>query len=167
MRRNTVALGLVLGSVLAGSVARAETEADPSTTILERDRLFWIAYNGCDTNAMPEFFTGDSEFYHDQGGVLLGPQEIAAAVKKNLCSNPAFRLRRAAVEGSVRLFLLRDGGRVYGAVMSGEHSFHVREKGQPERLTGRARFTHLWLLKDGAWRMARILSYDHQPAKGE
>jgi hypothetical protein len=161
-----VAFGLVLGTLLAGSTARAGSEADPSATILERDRLFWGLYNACDTEAMPEYFTGDAEFYHDQGGILLGPQAIADAVKKNLCSNPDFHLRRAAVEGTVHLYLLRDGGRVYGAVLSGEHTFHVRDKGQPEHLTGHARFTHLWLLKDGAWRMARVLSYDHRPAEG-
>jgi hypothetical protein len=62
------------------------------------------------------------------------------------------------------VFALRDGGVVYGAVLSGEHRFYVREGDKPERLDGQAIFTHLWLVKDGAWKMARILSYDHGPA---
>ena len=53
---------------------------------------------------------------------------------------------------------------VYGAILSGEHVFYVRQKGKPEVLDGRAKFTHLWLLKDGVWKMSRVLSYDHGPA---
>jgi hypothetical protein len=69
------------------------------------------------------------------------------------------------VDGTVRVFPLRKDGAPYGAVLSGEHRFHVREGSGPERLDGQARFTHLWRLEDGTWRMARILSYDHGPAR--
>ena len=63
--------------------------------------------------------------------------------------------------GDRQLFPLKDGATVYGAVISGEHLFYVREKGRPERADGQASFLQLWLLKNGTWRMARILSYDH------
>jgi hypothetical protein len=55
-------------------------------------------------------------------------------------------------------------GKLYGAVISGEHLFYNTTKGGPEALAGRARFTHMLLLKDGAWKMSRVLSYDHGPA---
>jgi hypothetical protein len=67
----------------------------------------------------------------------------------------------------VRVFPLRHGNTVYGAVVSGEHEFFVSEPGKPERLNGRAVFTHLWLLRDGTWKMARILSYSHGLAQGD
>jgi hypothetical protein len=66
---------------------------------------------------------------------------------------------------AMRTFFSEDvEGKVYGAVMTGEHLFYLREPGKAEFPDGRARFAHLWLLKDGAWRMARVLSYDHGPA---
>lgn len=52
---------------------------------------------------------------------------------------------------------------MYGAVLSGEHVFYVLDKGKRDRLDGRARFLHVWLVKDGVWRMSRVLSFDHDP----
>ncbi len=49
-------------------------------------------------------------------------------------------------------------------MLTGEHVFYIIEKGKPEYLDGLAKFTHLWLLKDGSWKMSRILSFDHGPA---
>ena len=142
----------------------AETGSPDPAAVLERDRLFWKAYNACDVKTIGEFFTADVEFYHDKGGPTLGLANLVGSVKTNLCSNPNWRLRREAVEGTVRVFPLKKDNVVYGAILSGEHLFYILESGKPESLDGRARFTHLWLLKDGAWRMARILSYDHGPA---
>jgi hypothetical protein len=87
-----------------------------------------------------------------------------AVIKKNLCGSGNFRLRRAAVKGTVNVFVMRANNNVYGAIISGEHVFYVNEKGKEEFLDGRARFAQLWMLKDGQWKMSRILSYDHHEA---
>jgi hypothetical protein len=43
----------------------------------------------------------------------------------------------------------------------------MTEDGKPEFLDGRANFVDLWLLKDSAWKMARVLSFNHHPAPYE
>jgi len=58
----------------------------------------------------------------------------------------------------------KNGEEIYGAVLSGEHVFFVLEAGKPPRLDGHARYVHLWLKRDGDFKMARILSIDHGPA---
>lgn len=142
----------------------AQTDVQKLTsTILQKDSLFWVAYNKCDTESFPQFFYNDVEFYHDMGGMTMGLETLTAITKKNLCANNDFRLRREAVEGSVKVFPLKNSGTIYGAILTGEHVFYILEKGS-ERLDGLAKFTHVWLLKDGHWKMSRILSYDHGPA---
>jgi hypothetical protein len=143
--------------------AQPETEKLTST-ILQKDSLFWAAYNKCDMETFQQFFAKDVEFYHDKGGMTLGLEGITSNMKKNLCSSDSFRLRREAVEGSIKVFPMQSSGVIYGAIVSGEHVFYVLEKDREERLDGLAKFTHLWLLKDGTWKMTRILSYDHGPA---
>lgn len=132
--------------------------------ILQKDSLFWTAYNTCDTAGQRRFFSDDIEFYHDKGGPSKGIETLMSTLKKNLCSNKQFRLRREAVEGSVKVYPMSKADSTYGAIISGEHMFYIIEPGKEERLDGLAKFTHLWLLLDGDWKMARILSYDHGPA---
>jgi hypothetical protein len=146
------------------SLAAAQLVAtDPAAIVQARDDAFWRAYNACDTAAFRGFFSSDVEFYHDRGGPTIGVDALDTALAKNLCGG-GNRLRREPVEGTVRLSILRNGDTVYGAVVAGEHLFYVRPPDKPEFLDGRARFVSLWLLKDGAWKMARLLSYDHGPA---
>jgi hypothetical protein len=159
--RRTLTVLFIFGSISLF----AQSENDRlSETILHQDALFWDAYNHCDTEKMPAFFTPDIEFYHDKGGITLGVEALVSSVKKNLCSNPDFHLRREAVEGSVQVSPLRNGNVIYGAVLSGDHYFYINEKGKPEYRDGLAKFFHVWLLKDGTWKMARVISYDHGPA---
>lgn len=153
----------IIGSF--SQVSHAQTEQQKLTaTILHKDSLFWMAYNNCETDKLGQFFTEDVEFYHDKGGITLGLENLAASMKNNLCSNNDFRLRREVVQGTVKVFPLQKSDVIYGAILSGEHLFYIREKGKPEILDGHASFTHLWLLKDSVWKMTRILSYDHHPA---
>ncbi len=132
--------------------------------ILLKDSLFWIAYNNCDVEAMQQFFTNDVEFYHDRGGLTLGLENLISGLRKNLCGNENFKLRREALEGTVKVFPLQSADMTYGALISGEHIFYVLENGKGERLDGYGKFTDVWILRDNVWKMSRILSYDHGPA---
>jgi hypothetical protein len=148
-------------------LAAAQPAVQPAATdqvaaVRERDDAFWRAYNACDTAGFRGFFTADVEFYHDRGGTTIGLDALDTALAKNLCGG-GNRLRREEVAGTVRWSILRNGDTVYGAIVAGEHLFYVRPPDKPEFLDGRARFVTLWLLKDGAWKMARLLSYDHGP----
>ena len=153
----------VLFAVLAHPSFAREVSPDEAA-VRERDRAFWTSYNACDVAGMSAFFTDDVEFYHDRGGATLGKPALVEALRANLCGNADSRLRRGEVAGTVELFPLWKEDRFYGAVLSGEHTFDIVEKGRPPRRDGRARFVHLWLVRDGVWRMSRVLSYDHGPA---
>ncbi|GEP97104.1 nuclear transport factor 2 family protein [Chitinophaga cymbidii] len=136
-----------------------------TATILEKDSLFWQAYNQCDLPAFRQFFTDDVEFYHDKGGLTQGADRLTSNMKANLCSNTGFGLRREVIEGSVKVYPLQQSDTIYGAIISGDHVFYILEKGKAERLDGQAKFTHVWVLKNGEWKMSRVLSYDHGPVK--
>jgi hypothetical protein len=135
-----------------------------SSLILGKDSLFWQAYNTCDVEKFKDFVAEDIEFYHDKGGITSGLAALNNSIKNNLCSNPGLRIRREAVPGTIKLFSLQQSNVIYGAILSGDHYFYVTEAGKKERREGLAKFTHLWLLKDGSWKMTRIFSYDHGPA---
>ena len=140
----------------------AQSQQDPlSATILKEDASFWDAYNRCDVEKMSQFFWPDIEFYHDKGGPTIGLEPFVETLRKNLCGNPNFRLRREAIPETVKVFALQKNGITYGAVLSGEHYFYINDSGKPEYLDGQAKFFHVWLLKDGTWKMARVVSYDH------
>ena len=153
--------------VFSGTSHAQNTEQKLTHLILHKDSLFWQSYNRCDTTGYDQFFSNDVEFYHDRGGIQKGKEEIMSVSRKNLCSNKDFKIRREAVNGSIRLFPMARQDSLYGAVLSGEHYFYVTEGGHKERLSGLAKFTHLWILNGGVWKMSRILSYDHGPAPAE
>ena len=152
-------LTLCCKQVVAQSEGQQLTE-----TIIRLDSAFWNAYNNCDTSQFINYLTDDVEFYHDKGGITIGATALINSLDKNLCSNPGYHLRREAVAGTVKVYPMQNGNEIYGAIISGEHVFYITEKGKPEFLDGNANFTQLWLLKNGAWRMARILSFNHHPA---
>jgi hypothetical protein len=53
----------------------------------------------------------------------------------------------------------------YGAIQIGTHRFYAIQQGKPDRLTETGQFTHVWKEENGQWRLARVLSYDHQLAQ--
>lgn len=147
------------------NVSPAQTEDDNvKNAVLAAENVFWTGYNTCNYDQMGGFISEDVEFYHDKGGITLGKTALVESVKKNLCSNPNFRTRREAVPETVKVFLLKNSNRIYGAIVSGEHYFYNSYDGKPEKREGLAKFTTLWTLKENAWRMSRVLSYDHGPA---
>jgi hypothetical protein len=146
----------------------AQNEKDTlDQAILHEDGLFWDAYNRCDVEKMSQFLWPDVEFYHDKGGPTIGAGPLVETLRKNLCGNPTFHLRREAIPETIKVFPLKKDSAIYGAVLSGEHYFYINDNGKPEFRDGMANFFHVWLLKDGAWKMARVVSYNHHDAPYE
>jgi len=156
---------LFISILLQGTVAAQPTLQNLPNIIRHHDSLFWQAFNSCDLKNMDRYFATDLEFYHDKGGLDLGKAATMEKTRKNLCSNPNFRLRRDEVPGSTQVFPLTKNDTIYGAVFSGDHVFYVSENNGPFKISGQAKFTHIWLLQNNTWKMSRVISYDHGPVK--
>lgn len=125
--------------------------SDLHKTIASLDASLFDAYNRCDLDKLAGYFAEDLEFYHDQTGLARGRQALLDAVKNNICG----KVHRELVPGTLEVYPLKD----YGAVEIGVH--HFTHPGHPEDAGGDAKFIHLWQLKDGAWKITRVISFNH------
>lgn len=146
--------------------AQIPTQPEITRTIAARDaELFDLAFEGCDPAQMRTMVTTDLEFYHDKGGLTYRSGEEMVADHAKTCEERkkpgAWRSRRELVQSSLHV----DPVPGHGAIQTGEHLFYERQGDGPEKLVGRARFAHVWRLEDGAWKVARVLSYAHGPAE--
>lgn len=158
---------LVLAGLMVGALVRMEAQAVPALDAIKSDaeltraisaldtQLF-DAYNSCDLDKLGSMVTDDLEFYHDKTGLMVGKQPFLVAIKNNICG----KVRRELVKGSLEVFPIHD----YGAVEIGVHRFH-HPGTQDHDVLGEAKFIHLWQYKDGAWKVTRVISYDHETVK--
>ena len=156
---------LLLLPLLALFASQAEAQAVPLESIQSQaeldkvittlDAALFDAYNRCDLEKFASFFVDDVEFYHDQGGVTLGRGKLTESVKKNICG----KTTRELVPGTLQIYYMKG----YGAVEMGVHRFHHPGHEDTEGV-GEGRFVHLWQFKDGAWKITRVISYDHHAA---
>jgi hypothetical protein len=146
-----LAASLLLGGVF-GINAHAQLPAsDPLyQTISGLDSALFDAYNHCDLAKMGSMVADDLEFYHDQTGLSVGKQSLLDAVKNNICG----KVQRELVAGSLEVYPLKG----YGAVEIGVHRF--THPNDPQNV-GDAKFVQLWQLKDGSWKVTRVISFDH------
>jgi len=129
---------------------KSQLELDKAVAAL--DAALFDAYNRCDLEKFASFFADDVEFYHDQGGVTLGRVALTDSVKKNICG----KVSRELVPGSLQVYHMKG----YGAIEIGTHRFHHPGHDDVEPV-GEAKFVHLWQYKGGAWKVTRVLSFDH------
>ena len=139
-------------------------EAALVTIIAERDAaLFATMFDRCDPAALADLVTDDLEFYHDRGG-LTATRAAFVADYAGACearkAPDAWRSRRELVPGTMKVYAIPG----VGAVEEASHLFYERQGDGPEKLAGRARFSMLWRLEDGRWRLARAFSIDHAAA---
>jgi len=132
---------------------KSQAELDKAVAAL--DAVLFDSYNRCDLEKFASFFAEDVEFYHDQGGVTLGRAALTDSVKKNICG----KVTRELVPGSLQVYYMKG----YGAVEIGVHRFHHPGHDDTEPV-GEAKFIHLWQYKDGAWKITRVISFDHHQA---
>ena len=108
--------------------------------------------------------TDDFEFFHDKDGLTETSGAKFVADIKGHCERVKqgvdFRARRELVKDSLAVYPLNN----YGAIETGVHRFYKLAAGKPDQLTEVGRFTHVWKIDNGHWKLARVLSYDHQLA---
>ncbi len=138
----------------AQSLESIKSQAELEKTISALDAAVFDSFNRCDLEKFGAFFVDDVEFYHDQGGVTLGRENLTESVKKNICGGD---VRRELVPGTLQVHHMKG----YGAVEIGVHRFYHPKSNTP---AGEGRFIHLWQYKDGAWKMTRVISFDHHAA---
>lgn len=151
---------LVLGFCRANAqtvsgLDKINSQAELEKAITTLDASLFDAYNNCDLDKFASFFVDDVEFYHDQGGVTLGKANLTESVKKNICG----KVTRELVPGTLQIYYMKG----YGAVEMGVHRFHHPGNEASEGV-GEGKFVHLWKYKDGAWKITRVISYDHHAA---
>ena len=122
--------------------------------------MFDASFVTCDADKANAIFAEDVEFYHDKDGLSVGEQ-VRENTRRLTASCPAKNgVTRTVVPGSLRVYPIEG----YGAVQVGVHRFD--ERGAATSTV--ARFVSVWRLEDKTWRLARVLSLDHQsvPAAG-
>lgn len=153
-RAHRLLAGLAMAALALPCQAQDTAHSGPLHDELARmdAALFEAAFVTCDAAKFRALFTEDAEFYHDKDGAKLGE-----AVKVlNFCPRDE-GVTRTLVPGSLEVYPMQG----YGAVQMGRHVF--ARKGEPG--AEEAKFVHLWKREAGGWRLARVLSFDHRPAK--
>jgi hypothetical protein len=122
--------------------------------------LFTAGYNNCDIAQFEKLVSDNFEFYHDEAGITSSKAEFIKGIKEGLCKL-SYKPYRKLIESSLVVYPLKKKGVLYGAVQEGVHEFYAIEKDKPRYLTSTAKFTMVWLLENGEWKLSRVLSYDH------
>lgn len=143
----------------ANSKAQVDKNSDLYKTILSKDSLlFNIGFNTCDINQFEILLSDNLKFYHDKDGIS-DKTKFLFDLKTGLCKSPETRqVKRFLVKESTEIFPLYKNGVLYGAVHNGEHMFSEKRESQP----GIAKFTNVWQLENGEWKLATSFSFDHQ-----
>jgi hypothetical protein len=164
MKRFIALVSLVL---VSGTFAAANAQAVPSLesiksqeeltqAVTRLDKELFDAYNTCNIEKLGTMVADDLEFYHDKTGLAVGKQPFLDAIKNNICG----KVTRQLVAGTLEVYPIHG----YGAVEIGVHRFY-HPGTQDHDVVGEAKFVTLWQYKDGAWKITRAISYDHEVAK--
>ena len=141
------------------ALAQVDKNSDLYKTIFAKDSLlFEVGFNTCDIKQFENLLSDNLKFYHDKDGIS-DKTKFLIDLKKGICNNQANRLvKRFLVKESTEIFPLYKNDALYGAVQNGEHMFSEKRESQ----AGIARFTNVWQLENGEWKLATSFSFDHQ-----
>lgn len=155
---------LLLLHCAAAAIAQDALTTTLHRAILSRDSLlFQDGFNRCRIPVFEDLLSDSLRFYHDRGG-SSDKRKFLADLRRGLCADPAaFQSRRELLPGSTTIYPLYRDTVLYGAVQEGVHQFFEKVPGKPERFGSSAKFTHLWVLEGGRWKLREALSYDHRP----
>lgn len=141
-------------------IAQVDKNSELYKVILSKDSLlFNVGFNTCDIQQFEILLSENLKFLHDKDGIS-DKTKFLFDLKNGLCKNPENRqVNRFLVKESTEIFPLYKNGILYGAVHNGEHLFSEKRESQ----AGIAKFTNVWQLENGEWKLTTSLSFDHQP----
>ncbi len=144
------------------SFGQTEKSSELYKSIKEKDSLlFNLGFNNCDIKQFENLVGDNFEFYHDQSGITNSKTAFISGIKNGLCKLP-YKPKRVLSENKMEVFPLEKNGVLYGAIQTGVHHFYALEDSKPEYLTSTAKFTHIWILEKGDFKLSKGLSYDHK-----
>jgi CubicO group peptidase (beta-lactamase class C family) len=143
---------------ISNSKAQVDKNSELYKIILSKDSLlFNVGFNTCDIKKFENLFSNNLKFYHDKDGVF-DKTKFLYDLKNGLCKNSKTRqIKRLLVKESTEIFPLYKNGILYGAIQNGEHLFFE----SPENQSGSAKFSNVWMLENGDWKLTTSLSFDH------
>lgn len=160
MAKKSIITLLILLVCCTNSIAQIEKNNPLHKTILTQDSLlFSVGFNTCDIKQFDNLLSGGFKFYHDKDGTS-DKAKFLRDLKNGLCKDPARKqVKRILMEESTEIFPLYTNGILYGAIQNGSHLFYESPESEP----GIAKFTHVWQLENGSWKLSTSLSFDHYP----
>ncbi|MEO7977835.1 serine hydrolase [Flavobacterium sp.] len=158
----SILIGILLFQIHFGFSQEEKNSALYKTIMSKDSLLFNVGFNTCDVSQFENLLSDNFEFYHDKDSIQ-DKDLFLKIIRKGLCSSTkAYQARRDLVEGSTEIYPLAKNGVLYGAIQMGIHQFFEPSPGQKDKFGSTARFTHVWLLENGIWKLKRSFSYDHQ-----
>lgn len=129
--------------------------------IAEMDSLYFSAQNDCDLAMYAFYLSEDFEFFHDKGGFTESKENEMADMAIFCGEEQRVRqpLRREMTQGTLKVYPMNN----YGALEQCEHVFYLQIKDGTEKVVGSGKMTALWKQENNEWKLARVISYDHQP----
>ena len=162
LQLKSILIGIQFFQVHCG-FSQEEKNSELYKTIMSKDSLlFNVGFNTCDISQFENLFSDDFEFYHDQDSIS-NKELFLVNLKNGIClPGKNYKVRRDLKPGSTEIYPLTKNGALYGALQNGTHQFFEISPGQEDKPGSIAKFTHIWLLKNGVWKLARSFSYDHK-----
>jgi CubicO group peptidase (beta-lactamase class C family) len=161
MRKNIILICLFL-TTLSG-YAQVDKNSELYKTIMSKDSLlFNIGFNTCDISQFENLLSEKFEFFHDKDSISY-KKEFLHNLRNGLCKSPTtYQSRRELISESTEIYPLYKSKELYGAIQTGNHKFYETIASNKETFASSAKFTHVWLLENGIWKLTKSLSYDHQ-----
>ncbi len=147
----------VAGAQAVPGLDTIKNQEELTKAVAALDKELFDAYNTCNLDKLGTLVADDLEFYHDKTGLAVGKQLFLDAIKNNICG----KVTRQLVPGTLEVYPLHG----YGAVEIGVHRFYHPTSSPDKDVVGEGKFVTLWQYKDGAWKITRAISYDHEAAK--
>ena len=139
--------------------AQIDKKSDLYKTILSKDSLlFNVGFNHCDISQFENLLSENLKFYHDKDGIS-DKTKFIVDLKNGICNTQTNRqVQRFLVKERTEIFPLYKNGVLYGAIHNGEHRFSEKRETQG----GIAKFSNLWEIENGEWKLTTSFSFDHQ-----